>query len=248
MSSVTLMPTTDTTVIIGAHYDHLGYGGPTSLYAGTEKLIHNGADDNASGVAALLELARYYGLADEKPNYSMLFFAISGEEAGLLGASNFAKSMTVDSSKIRMMINMDMIGRLKEQENGLAVLGVGTCDEFNNYFDSIISTDIKISQKESGSGPSDHTIFYNRKIPVLHLFTGAHYDYHKPTDDVEKIDSEGIVKVANMVTDLVNHFDQSGDPLEIQKDQRQRRTPEFQILSLTRSHAGLCCRSYRTSH
>ena len=207
----------DTTVIIGAHYDHLGYGGPTSLYTGTEKQIHNGADDNASGVAALLELARYFTQSDEKPHYSMLFFAISGEEAGLLGANNFAKNMNIDSTKVRMMINMDMIGRLKDQENGLAVLGVGTSDEFKTYFDSVINTDIKIAQKESGTGPSDHTIFYNRKIPVLHLFTGAHHDYHKPTDDAEKIDNEGIVKVANLVADFVNYFDQFDKPLEFKK-------------------------------
>ncbi|KAA3635872.1 MAG: PDZ domain-containing protein [Calditrichaeota bacterium] len=207
----------DTTVIIGAHYDHLGYGGPTSLYAGSDKQIHNGADDNASGVAALLELARFYANAAEKPHYSLLFFAISGEEAGLLGANNFAKNMNIDSTKVRMMINMDMIGRLKDQENGLAVLGVGTCEDFKVYFDSVINTDLKIAQKESGTGPSDHTIFYNRKIPVLHLFTGAHHDYHKPTDDAEKIDNEGIVKVANLVVDFVNYFDEFNKPLEFKK-------------------------------
>jgi hypothetical protein len=207
----------DTTIIIGAHYDHLGWGGPSSLYTGQEKQIHNGADDNASGVSAMLELARYYSNNKDKLNYSILFLAISGEEAGLLGANNFAKNMTIDSSKVRMMINMDMIGRLKDQKNGLAILGTGTCEEFKSYFDSLKYEDIKLSLKESGTGPSDHTIFYNRGIPVLHLFTGAHNDYHKPSDDADKIDSEGILKVTKFVRQLVEHFDSLGDQLTFTK-------------------------------
>jgi hypothetical protein len=207
----------DTTIIIGAHYDHLGWGGPSSLYTGTEKQIHNGADDNASGVSAMLELARHYSKTEDRLNYSILFLALSGEEAGLLGANNFAKNMTVDSSKVRMMINMDMIGRLKDQENGLALLGTGTCEEFKAYFDSLNYDEIKLSLKESGTGPSDHTIFYNRGIPVLHLFTGAHNDYHKPSDDADKIDSDGILKVTKFVKQLVDHFDNLGGQLTFSK-------------------------------
>ncbi len=207
---------TDTAVIIGAHYDHLGWGSSSSLHIG-EKAIHNGADDNASGVAALLELARKYAQAKEKLHYSMIFIAFSGEEAGLLGANKYAKNMTIDSSKVRMMFNMDMIGRLKEQDNGLAILGVGTTEEFKNYFDSLDYKDIKLSLKESGTGPSDHTIFYNRKIPVLHFFTGAHKDYHKPSDDVEKIDADGIVKVTTLIDMLITHFDRYDKPLVFSK-------------------------------
>jgi hypothetical protein len=207
----------DTTIIIGAHYDHLGWGGPSSRYLGKEKMIHNGADDNASGTAALLELARYFSARKDRMRYSLLFIAFTGEEAGILGSSYYAKHMTVDSTKIRMMVNMDMIGRLKEQENGLAIFGTGTCLEFKAYFDSLSQKDLKMVFKEPGTGPSDHTAFYNRHIPVLHFFTGAHEDYHKPSDDVEKIDTEGIVKVADVVAGIVEHFDQYQGALTFQK-------------------------------
>lgn len=206
----------DSTVIIGAHYDHLGWGTPASSYHGVPA-IHNGADDNASGVAALLELARKYAYANQKPHYTMLFVAFAGEEAGLLGASNFAKNMTVDSSKIRMMINMDMIGRLKDQEKGLAILGVGTTKEFTNFFDSLNYQDIKLTLSKTGLGASDHTVFYNREIPALHIFTGAHLDYHKPSDDIEKIDADGIVKVAGLVDSLLTYFDKLEKPLNFTK-------------------------------
>ncbi|MFC1475182.1 M28 family peptidase [Candidatus Zixiibacteriota bacterium] len=208
---------TDTTIIIGAHYDHLGWGGPTSLYHGDEKMIHNGADDNGSGVAVLLELSRYYSSLRDDLKYSMLFIAFAGEEFGLLGSGNFAKNMTIDSSKVRMMINMDMIGRLNEQKNGLAILGTGTCNEFKNYFDSLVFDDFKLALKESGTGPSDHTPFYNRKIPVLNFFTGAHTDYHKPSDDVDKIDTSGILKVTNLIVDIIDHFDDYNGTLIFQK-------------------------------
>lgn len=207
----------DTTIIIGAHYDHLGWGGPTSLYRGKEKMIHNGADDNASGVAALLELARMYADEKDKLKYSILFLGIAGEEAGLLGANNFASHMTIDSSKIRMMINMDMIGRLKDQDDGLAILGTGTCDEFKSFFDSLTYDGLTLSLKESGTGPSDHTIFYNREIPVLHFYTGAHEDYHKPSDDVDKIDADGIVKVINFIDTIVTLFDRYDGNLTFKK-------------------------------
>lgn len=207
----------DTTIIIGAHYDHLGWGGPTSLYRGKVKMIHNGADDNASGVSALLELARFYAHAKEKLHYSMIFVAFSGEEAGLLGSHNFVKDMITDSSKVRMMINMDMIGRLKDQENGLAILGTGTCEQFKTYFDSLNYDNLKITTKQSGYSPSDQISFYNKGIPVLHLFTGAHEDYHKPTDDVEFIDTKGIRKVTMFVNDIVSYFDTLKEPLVFTK-------------------------------
>ena len=203
---------TDSTVIIGAHYDHLGWGTPASHYHG-KPAIHNGADDNASGVAALIELARKYAHTDIKPHYTMLFIAFSGEEAGLLGSSYFAKHMTVDSTKIRMMINMDMIGRLKDQEKGLAILDVGSTSEFTKFFDSLNYKEIKLTPSKSGYGASDHTVFTARRIPSLHLFTGAHKDYHRPSDDIEKIDADGIVKVATFVDSLLTYFDHLEKPL-----------------------------------
>ena len=207
----------DTTVIIGAHYDHLGWGSTGSRYMGEEKLVHNGADDNASGVAALLELARYYADRRDELKYSLIFVAFSGEESGILGSNTFAKGTTVDSGKVRMMLNMDMIGRLKDQENGLAIFGTGTCAEFKSFFDSLTTDSVKLTLKESGTGPSDHTPFYNRKIPVLHFFTGAHDDYHKPSDDVDKIDTKGIVRVADIVSEVVDYFDKYPGQLTFQK-------------------------------
>jgi len=209
--------TTDTTVIIGAHYDHLGWGGPTSRYLGKEKMIHHGADDNGSGVAALLELARYAATRRDELRHSLLFIAFSGEEAGLLGSSHYVRNWTIDRNRARMMINMDMIGRLKDQDKGLAILGTGTCPDFKEYFDSMDVGDLKVVFKESGTGPSDHAAFYNDSIPVLHFFTGAHEDYHKPSDVTEKIDFEGIVSVANLVAGIVQYFDDYPNQLVFQR-------------------------------
>ncbi len=197
----------DTTIIIGAHYDHLGYGGPTSRYQGKEKKIHYGADDNASGVAALLELARHYSAKRNQLKYSHLFIAFSGEEKGLLGSSHFVRHMTIDSDKVRMMANMDMIGRLRDQDEGLIVFGVGTCEQFKNYFDSVLSGDLKVTFKESGVGGSDQTAFNNHSIPALHFFTGAHADYHTPRDVIDKIDLEGIVRAAGFLDKVISYFD-----------------------------------------
>jgi aminopeptidase YwaD len=207
----------DTVVVIGAHYDHLGWGGPTSRYLGKEPKIHYGADDNASGVAALLELARQLAESRNELKYSYIFVAFSGEEKGIVGSSHFAKDSPLSDIPIRMMINMDMIGRLKDQEKGLAILGTGTCPEFQAYFDSLEVDGLKLALKESGSGPSDHTAFYNREIPVLHFFTGAHTDYHTPEDMTEKIDFEGVKQVADLVADIALHFDQYDGPLTFQK-------------------------------
>ena len=207
----------DTTIIIGAHYDHLGWGGPVSRYKGKEKMIHNGADDNASGTAALLELAHYFSSIKDSMKYSLLFIAFSGEEAGALGSNYFVRHMTVDSTKVRMMVNIDMIGRLRNQEHGLAVFGTGTCSEFKSYFDSLNYNGIKMVFKESGGGGSDQISFYNCGIPVLHFFTGAHEDYHKPSDDIEKINFEGIAVISKLISKVVLDFDKYDVFLTFQK-------------------------------
>lgn len=210
---------TDTTIVLGAHYDHLGYGGPGSgsRYLGNERLIHNGADDNGSGSSALLELARYYGSRRDQIHHSMLFISFSGEEKGLLGSSHFVKNPTIDKDKIFMMVNMDMIGRLKGEDRGLAIFGTGTATEFVNYFDTLSDDRVKLTSKESGTGPSDHTSFYNQNIPVIAFFTGAHEDYHKPEDDADKIDLDGIMLVTDIITHTVNYFDSFGGSLAFQK-------------------------------
>ncbi len=223
----------DTTIVVAAHYDHLGYGGPSSLYRGAEKLIHNGADDNGSGVSTLLELARHFGSRPDQMQYSFLAVAFSGEESGLLGSSDFVNNWPIDSSRVRMMLNMDMIGRLKDQDEGLAVLGVGTAEEFQQYFEEIEYDGMKIVTKESGTGPSDHTLFYNRDIPCLHFFTGAHEDYHKPSDDVEKIDAEGLLTVASFIGDVIAHFDSIPEPLTFQKTKSDTEGKRRAMYSVT---------------
>ena len=175
------------TIVIGAHYDHLGYGAEGSLHRG-EDAIHNGADDNASGVAVMLNLASKLKETNTDNNY--LFMAFSGEEMGLLGSNYFTKNATIDLAKANYMLNMDMVGRLK-QDSTLAVYGVGTSPILKQVITSS-NNRFKIIENESGVGPSDHTSFYNSDIPVLHFFTGQHEDYHKPTDDFEKLNYEGM--------------------------------------------------------
>ena len=176
----------ENTVIIGAHFDHLGYGGDGSLHRG-EKAIHNGADDNASGVAVLLNLISK--LKEKNTNNNYLFMAFSGEEMGLLGSNYFVKNPTIDTKAVSYMINMDMVGRLKD--SALAVYGTGTSPIFKQTLKSH-NNNFKLIQKESGVGPSDHTSFYLADIPVLHFFTGQHGDYHKPSDDIETLNYEGM--------------------------------------------------------
>ncbi|MCX6835472.1 MAG: M28 family peptidase, partial [candidate division Zixibacteria bacterium] len=221
----------DTVEIVGAHYDHIGWGGSSSRYRGEEKKIHNGADDNGSGTSALLELARHFGSRKSELHNSILFLAFSGEEAGTLGSGHYVRNWTVEKSKERLMINMDMIGRLASQEKGLAILGTGTCPEFKQYFDSAGLGGLKVVFNESGSGPSDHAAFYHDSIPCLFFFTGAHEDYHTPEDDVEKLDIPGIVTVADLVAGVLTHFDNRPGKLTFQRtrDDAGARPPHLAV-------------------
>lgn len=196
----------DNTVVIGAHYDHLGYGEEGSLHRG-ELEIHNGADDNASGVVLLLLLADKLKNRDDANNY--LFIAFSGEEKGLYGSNYYTKHPTIDLDHVSYMINLDMVGRLDE-ENTLAINGVGTSPEWMPVIEAIGMDSLKIVTKESGTGPSDHTSFYLKDIPVLHFFTGTHPDYHKPTDDADKINYGGIYAIAAFIDSLITRF--NGQP------------------------------------
>jgi len=168
------------TIVIGAHYDHLGHGSQGSLHRGEEKEIHNGADDNASGVAVMLNLASKLKETNKGNNY--LFMAFSGEEMGLLGSNYFVKNATIHIDSINYMLNMDMVGRLKA-DSTLAVFGTGTSPIFKQTI-SANNSKFKIIEKESGVGPSDHTSFYLNDIPVLHFFTGQHEDYQTIIDQV----------------------------------------------------------------
>lgn len=201
------------TVIIGAHYDHLGYDEFGSSTYRAEKadekpMIHNGADDNASGTAALIELARVLKTSTYK-GHNYLFIAFSGEEEGLLGSNFFAKHPTIDTAKMAYMINMDMVGRLDTAKQSFAISGTGTSPSWETTLKQI-PTDLKVKFDASGTGASDHTSFYYINIPVLHFFTGTHYDYHKPSDDADKINYHGAAQVVDYIYQLVGALDNKG--------------------------------------
>jgi hypothetical protein len=214
----------ENTIIIGAHYDHLGFGSDGSLHRG-EKEIHNGADDNASGVAVMLDLAGKLKKANTSNNY--LFMAFSGEEMGLLGSNYFTKNATLDLSKANYMINMDMVGRLK-QDSTLAVYGVGTSPRWKQTL-SATNPGFKLVEQESGVGPSDHTSFYLQDIPVLHFFTGQHDDYHKPGDDTEKLNYEGMDAISNYIFDIITELDKSGKLAFRKTKNESEETPRFKV-------------------
>jgi Zn-dependent M28 family amino/carboxypeptidase len=192
------------TIVIGAHYDHLGEDGRgNSLETHPEGLVHNGADDNASGVAGLLELARHYSEDKKKEAYNFLFIAFSAEEAGLIGSKYFTNNPTIDLKTVHIMLNMDMIGRLNDSTNKLMVYGVGTAPELVELVKKENQA-FKIVTDSSGIGPSDHTSFYLKDLPVLHFFTGQHRDYHKSSDDIDKINFKGERSVLEYMTRLVD--------------------------------------------
>lgn len=194
------------TVIIGAHFDHLGYGDQGSLYRGKEKLIHNGADDNASGVAVMLTLAEKLKNTNKGNNY--LLMAFSGEEMGLLGSNYFVKHATISLDSANYMLNMDMVGRLKK-DSALAIYGVGTSPYFKQVVEAY-NNKFKLIEKESGVGPSDHTSFYLNDIPVLHFFTGQHKDYHRPSDDYDKLNYKGMEAISNYIYNIISDLDDNG--------------------------------------
>ncbi len=216
------------TVVIGAHYDHLGHGGEESLYRG-EPAIHNGADDNASGVAGVIELARYIKEKGPKSN-NYLFIAFSGEEKGLLGSGYFTKNATMSLDQINYMLNMDMIGRLKTEDPTLIVNGTGTSDAWKITMDYIKPQHMKIKTTESGVGPSDHTSFYLKDIPVLHFFSGTHSEYHKPTDDEALINYSGEIDILNYMIQLVNRLDDKGKLNFVKtKEENNEDAPRFKV-------------------
>jgi hypothetical protein len=188
------------TMVIGAHYDHLGHedGRGSSLEADPTGKIHNGADDNASGVAGLLELARIFTENDTKEPVNFLFMAFSAEEAGLIGSKYFLEHPTIPLKKISCMFNMDMIGRLRDSTQSLSVGGAATSPVWIPMTKQL-NRDFRLVFDSAGLGPSDHASFYLKDIPVLHFFSGTHSDYHKASDDAEKINFAGEVKIINYI-------------------------------------------------
>jgi hypothetical protein len=212
------------TIVVGAHYDHLGFGGEGSLYRSDSLKIHNGADDNASGVSLMLDLA---AKLKDNNNNNYMFIAFSGEELGLLGSNFFVKNPTIDIKSINYMINMDMVGRLNN-ENTLAVYGLGTSPIFKQTIKSN-NKNFKIIENESGVGPSDHTSFYLNDIPVLNFFTGQHSDYHKPSDDSELLNYEGINLISDFIYSIISDLNDNGKlPFRETKNESQE-TPRFKV-------------------
>ena len=200
-------PQAEETIVIGAHYDHLGMGGAGSLAPWTVD-IHNGADDNASGTAALLEIARHFGQQGSRPKHRMVFIAFTGEERGLLGSDHYVNNPRYPLEDTIAMINLDMVGRL--EENRLTVYGTGTAEEFDGMLDELNEEhQFELRKITRGFGPSDHSSFYGKKIPVLFFFTGMHNDYHRPGDDWDKINYNGIQRITQMTIDAIQRIDQN---------------------------------------
>ena len=192
----------DEVLIIGAHYDHLGFGGEGSLDPDA-RAVHNGADDNASGTSGLIEIARLLSEGDRRPARSVLFLAFTAEEQGLWGSSHYVRNPLRPIAQTVAMLNMDMIGRLEGAT--LVVHGVGTAEEWTDVLlaaNELITRPLSIAVTPDGFGPSDHSSFYGEGLPVLHFFSNTHVDYHRPSDDWEKVDIEGLDRIVDLVTEV----------------------------------------------
>lgn len=212
-------PLANETVVIGAHYDHLGLGdegGSLATKTDQGKLAHYGADDNASGSSGLLELARRYGAVKNRQGRRLVFVSFSGEEQGLFGSKHYVKNPAFPLADTVFMINLDMVGRMvavedkdagNRKRDRLVVYGTGTAEGLDKLVDDTNKKfDMKLLKVPGGFGPSDHTSFYEKKVPVLFLFTGTHKDYHKPTDTPDKINVDGLRKVADLVQVYADHM------------------------------------------
>jgi peptidase M28-like protein/PDZ domain-containing protein len=200
----------DEIILVGAHYDHLGLGGFGSLDPDSTGKIHNGADDNASGAAALIHIARR--LAVQPPARTVVFVAFSGEEEGLLGSAYYVRNPAFPLASVYAMINLDMVGRLRDDH--LIIYGSATASEFQGLIDSLnTQSGFVITSRGDGYGPSDQSSFYGAGRPVLHIFTDLHEDYHRTTDDWDKINADGLAKVADFTTELVRALASRPGPL-----------------------------------
>ena len=213
-------PLAHETIIVGAHYDHLGMGGPGSLAPWTKE-IHNGADDNASGTAILLEVAHQLTQTDFKPKRRIVFIAFTGEERGLLGSARYVREPRFPLKDTIAMINMDMVGRLTK--NKLIIQGTKTADGMDELIEQLNKTyKFNLTKKPGGMGPSDHQSFYLKDIPVLHLFTGLHSNYHRPSDDVDLLNLKGMDRITRMVTQIVQDLDALPKRPAFQKSKQKR--------------------------
>ena len=213
---------TQETIVIGAHYDHLGVGGTSaSLDPAPEGKVHAGADDNASGVSGLLELARR--LSTQPRRRALLFAAFGAEEEGTLGSSHFVKEPPVPLAGVVAMLNMDMVGRLREDL--VAVHGTGTSSLWPKLVEEAnAGLGLKLKSSEGGYGPSDHSPFYAAARPVLFFFTGAHEDYHRSSDTADRVNAEGIARVADLVEGIVTRLASSAEPVPFTRVAAEKET------------------------
>ncbi|MBE9461273.1 M20/M25/M40 family metallo-hydrolase [Dyadobacter subterraneus] len=200
------------TIVVGGHYDHLGKGYQSgSLSPDSKNLIHNGADDNASGTTGVIELAKYFAGNSVKEKHNFLFIGFSGEELGLLGSKYYTESPTIPLKSISAMINMDMIGRYNA-DKGLIISGWGTSSAWGKIIPDLAKKQhMKYTIDSSGVGASDHTSFYLKDIPVLQFFTGTHSDYHKISDDSDKINAEGEASILKLIAGVLEKLDNEKD-------------------------------------
>ncbi|HBZ67445.1 MAG TPA: hypothetical protein DEO70_11470 [Bacteroidales bacterium] len=205
----------DEYVVIGAHYDHLGMGGYGSGSRIPDTIaVHNGADDNASGVAAMMELAAYFASQKVAPARSIIFVAFGAEESGIIGSAWFVQHPPVEIKKIKSMVNFDMVGRLNSETKSLSIGGTGTSVEGEAILNEILAgSSLKASFSPEGYGPSDHASFYGRNIPVFYFNTGVHTDYHTPFDDADKINYEGEQLVVELSARLIDRLTQPATSL-----------------------------------
>lgn len=227
-------------IVIGAHYDHLGKNEHNnSTKANSKGQIHNGADDNASGVAAVLELARIFSQNNTVEDANFVFALFSGEEDGLIGSKKMAEELKYKSIPVSAMINMDMIGRLN-RDKALTVGGIGTSPLFGEIVERYKPAGFNLAIDSSGTGPSDHTSFYLKDIPVLFFFTGTHEDYHKPTDDVERINFDGQRVIVNYIKGIAGEISEIDDiPFTKTKSSNTRAVPKYKVtLGIMPNYAG----------
>ena len=219
----------DEIIIVGAHFDHLGHGGSGSRHRDSDSAIHNGADDNASGTAGVIGLARYYG-ATRSNRRTIIFIAFNGEEEGLLGSAALVDNPPFNTENVVAMINLDMIGRLGNNE--LVVQGTGTATEWEEILERANSGGLLVKSVKDGFGPSDHSSFYAKQIPVLFFFTGLHGDYHRPSDDWELVNYEGLHDVVDLVGRVVGEIDSRIEPLHYVEVPRSapRRGPRLRVV------------------
>ncbi|HXG10101.1 MAG TPA: M20/M25/M40 family metallo-hydrolase [Gemmataceae bacterium] len=222
------------TVIIGAHYDHVGYGGQSSLSGSKKMAIHHGADDNASGTATLIELARRFGPMPDREGRRLVFIAFSGEELGLFGSEHYCQNPLFPLDNTVAMVNLDMVGRLRpDPETGKDVLqvhGVGTAKTFEALIEALNQKHgFKLQKHKSGFGPSDHAAFYAKKIPVFFFFTGDHPDYHRPTDTADRLNISGMRRIADLTEDLIVQLATAPErPEYVRVTEGSRTTPGVQ--------------------